>query len=270
MAVKLIAVDMDGTFLKDDKTYNRKRFQAQYALLRQRGIHFVVASGNQFWQLQSFFPGIADDISFVAENGAWVISESAELFCGHIPLAQVLAILAELSAIAGVYTVVCGKETAWLHEDAPQSIFAHMSRHYRRLKPYHSVDEISDDIFKIALTLDDSMIPQVKAHLSHKVGETLTPVTSGFGFIDLIIPGIHKAHGVKLLQEKWGIADNEVVALGDSGNDKEMLAHAGFSFSMANASEEVKQVARYQTGYNNDEAVLDVIDQVLNHVAPFN
>lgn len=69
MAVKLIAVDMDGTFLSDAKTYNRARFLAQYAELKARGIRFVVASGNQFYQLQSFFPEIADEIAFVAENG---------------------------------------------------------------------------------------------------------------------------------------------------------------------------------------------------------
>ncbi|MGQ7141221.1 hypothetical protein ACUOA8_11785, partial [Escherichia sp. SS-MK2] len=30
MSIKLIAVDMDGTFLSDQKTYNRERFMAQY------------------------------------------------------------------------------------------------------------------------------------------------------------------------------------------------------------------------------------------------
>lgn len=55
MSVKLIAVDMDGTFLSDAKTYNRPRFLAQYARMKAQGIRFVVASGNQFYQLISFF-----------------------------------------------------------------------------------------------------------------------------------------------------------------------------------------------------------------------
>lgn len=54
--VKLVAVDMDGTFLDDGKNYNRARFQRQYAQLKARGIRFVVASGNQYYQLRSFFP----------------------------------------------------------------------------------------------------------------------------------------------------------------------------------------------------------------------
>jgi hydroxymethylpyrimidine pyrophosphatase-like HAD family hydrolase len=75
MSVKLIAVDMDGTFLSDAKTYNRPRFLAQYARMKAQGIRFVVASGNQYYQLISFFPEIAHEIAFVAENGGWVVSE---------------------------------------------------------------------------------------------------------------------------------------------------------------------------------------------------
>lgn len=56
MSIKLIAVDMDGTFLSDQKTYNRERFMAQYRQMKEQGIRFVVASGNQYYQLISFFP----------------------------------------------------------------------------------------------------------------------------------------------------------------------------------------------------------------------
>ncbi len=49
MSIKLIAVDMDGTFLSDQKTYNRERFMAQYQQMKAQGIRFVVASGNQYY-----------------------------------------------------------------------------------------------------------------------------------------------------------------------------------------------------------------------------
>jgi predicted HAD superfamily phosphohydrolase YqeG len=43
MSIKLIAVDMDGTFLSDTKQYNRERFLQQYAQMKEQGIRFVVA-----------------------------------------------------------------------------------------------------------------------------------------------------------------------------------------------------------------------------------
>ena len=56
MTIKVIVTDMDGTFLDDAKKYDRARFMAQYLELKKRNIEFVVASGNQYYQLISFFP----------------------------------------------------------------------------------------------------------------------------------------------------------------------------------------------------------------------
>ncbi|WP_163505180.1 HAD hydrolase family protein, partial [Escherichia coli] len=74
----------------------------------------------------------------------------------------------------------------------------------------------------------------------------------------LIIPGVHKANGLRILQERWGIDNHEVVAFGDSGNDIEMLQHAGFGFAMANAKAEVKAVASHHAPHNNEEGVLHI------------
>ncbi len=67
MSVKVIVTDMDGTFLNDAKTYNQPRFMAQYQELKKRGIEFVVASGNQYYQLISFFLDTCTDC-FIAHR----------------------------------------------------------------------------------------------------------------------------------------------------------------------------------------------------------
>ncbi|HAJ4486440.1 TPA: HAD hydrolase family protein, partial [Escherichia coli] len=51
--------------------------------------------------------------------------------------------------------------------------------------------------------------------------------------------------------------------------DIEMLRQAGFSFAMENAGSAVVAAAKYRAGSNNREGVLDVIDKVLKHEAPF-
>lgn len=94
-------------------------------------------------------------------------------------------------------------------------------------------------------------------------------VSSGFGFIDLILPNQHKAHGLALLQQKWQIADQDVLAIGDNYNDLEMLEKAGFSFAMDNAVPALKQVARFAAKSNEQEGVLEVIDSLLAGEYPF-
>ena len=64
MSVKVIAVDMDGTFLTSDNQYNKEKFMKQYEYMKENDIHFVVASGNQYYQLRSFFPEIQKEITF--------------------------------------------------------------------------------------------------------------------------------------------------------------------------------------------------------------
>ncbi|MDF8717734.1 HAD hydrolase family protein, partial [Escherichia coli] len=76
-------------------------------------------------------------------------------------------------------------------------------------------------------------------------------------------------HRLRQLQKLWGIDDSEVVVFGDGGNDIEMLRQAGFSFAMENAGSAVVAAAKYRAGSNNREGVLDVIDKVLKHEAPF-
>lgn len=110
MSIKLIAVDMDGTFLSDQKTYNRDRFMAQYQQMKRQGIRFVVASGNQYYQLISFFPEIAHEIAFVAENGGWVVSEGEDIFNGELTKADFQAVVEHLLTRADVEIIACGKK----------------------------------------------------------------------------------------------------------------------------------------------------------------
>jgi FMN hydrolase / 5-amino-6-(5-phospho-D-ribitylamino)uracil phosphatase len=269
MSVKLIAVDMDGTFLSDAKSYNRPRFLAQYARMKEQGIRFVVASGNQYYQLISFFPEIAHKIAFVAENGGWVVSAGEDIFNGELSKEHFDHVAALLNDIPGIEIIACGKGCAYTlktYDDIFKQIAA---KYYHRLEMVNNFDNLNDIFFKFGLNVSDHEIPRIQALLHEKLGDIMVPVTTGHGSIDLIIPGVHKANGLRILQKRWGIEDREVVAFGDSGNDVEMLRQAGFSFAMANARPHIKAVARFEAPLNNEEGVLDVIDKVLNGEPPF-
>lgn len=272
MAVKMIAVDMDGTFLDENKQYNVQRFSRQYALLKEKGIRFVVASGNQYYQLQRYFPELKDEIAFVAENGAWVSDSNEEIFCGELAKEKVHQVLDILAKEPEISTVVCGKKGAYVHSSISDDVVAMLTNHYYRLEKRDDLYDIDDTIFKFSLNLAHEGVDALLERLHTQLGEVeniMHPVSSGFGFIDLIIPGCHKAHGIALLQEKWGISDCEVLAIGDSANDIEMLRQAYFSFAMANAADAVSAVARYKTENNNDEGALNVISRVLAREFPF-
>lgn len=269
MSIKLIAVDMDGTFLSDQKTYNRERFMAQYQQMKAQGIRFVVASGNQYYQLISFFPEIANEIAFVAENGGWVVSEGKDVFNGELSKDAFATVVEHLLTRPEVEIIACGKNSAYTlkkYDDAMKTV---AEMYYHRLEYVDNFDNLEDIFFKFGLNLSDELIPQVQKALHEAIGDIMVSVHTGNGSIDLIIPGVHKANGLRQLQKLWGIDDSEVVVFGDGGNDIEMLRQAGFSFAMENAGNAVVAAAKYRAGSNNREGVLDVIDKVLKHEAPF-
>ncbi|MFN8648511.1 HAD hydrolase family protein [Streptococcus sp.] len=60
MTIKLIATDMDGTFLDERGSFDRQRFERVLTELEERKIPFVVASGNGMGRLLRIFKGFED------------------------------------------------------------------------------------------------------------------------------------------------------------------------------------------------------------------
>lgn len=270
MTINAIIVDMDGTFLNDSKQYNRARFLSQYQQMKAQNIEFVVASGNQYYQLISFFPELKDEISFVAENGALVYEHGKEIFHGELTANEARTVLGQLTRDPALKFVACGLKSAYVIDTAPAEFVALMSKHYHRLQPVKSYADIDDTLFKFSLNMSDEAIPQVVNVLHSALDGIMKPVTSGYGFIDLIIPGLHKASGIGRLLQRWKISPEACVAIGDSANDTEMLGLVKWSFAMGNAAASVRDIARYHTDSNNHEGTLNVIDAVLTRSAPFN
>ena len=266
MSVKMIAVDMDGTFLNEQKEYNRERFQRLFQQMQEKGIKFVVASGNQYDQLKSFFPEEHEKMSFVAENGANIVVEGSHFYNARLNTEVVLEALAKIKSLDPTVLVLCGKNGAYVSEQMPKEHFESVRFYYPSLKRLERLEDIGaeeDEIFKFALTFPNIDIPEKVAALTELLAGDLIPVSSGHGDIDLIIPGIHKAYGLSKLCEAWNISPTELAAFGDSGNDIEMLEYAGFSFAMENAQQAVKVAANKIIGTNNQDSVLEAIEALL-------
>ncbi|MGK7489502.1 HAD family hydrolase, partial [Salmonella enterica] len=76
--------------------------------------------------------------------------------------------------------------------------------YYHRLEFVDNFNNINDVFFKFGLNITDERIPEVQAALHDAIGDIMVPVHTGYGSIDLIIPGVHKANGLRLLQQRWG------------------------------------------------------------------
>lgn len=263
--IKMIAVDMDGTFLNKEMTYDKERFFHLFSKMKEKGIQFVAASGNQFPQLQGYFKEVEPEMTFVAENGAYVIEKGNELYSADMGKKIANQAISSLQAYSDNPFVVCGKKAGYVHEGINDEYFEMFKKYYRKLIKVEDLSKIDDVIYKFATSFHEDEVPKVMDYLKGEMKGQLSPVSSGYGFIDLIQPGIHKGRAIKQLQEKWNLSEDQCAAFGDSQNDTEMLKQVGHSFAMDNSDEVVKKAAKKVIGHNNSESLMDTMEELIGN-----
>ena len=111
------------------------------------------------------------------------------------------------------------------------------------------------------------MIPEdherIAADFNQHVSGYLLAVGSGYGAIDFIQKGIHKAWGLRQLMDRYGLRPDQVMTFGDGGNDIETLQLTPHSYVVANASGPVQAAARHLIGHHKDGAVMATLEKWL-------
>ena len=264
--IKLIAFDMDGTFLNSQNDYDRVRFDKIFQAAKEKGIRLVANSGNQYQQIASFFEPYLDDLVIVSEIGAQ-IHERGQLIDFHhfddAVVADVLGMLAGKGLLDRCS--VSGLEGLYFEKGAQPDFKKTIIKHNFAWKEIDSLLELPDDHFTI-LTLD--LPGQDIAALVDDINQLgqgqVKAVSSGFDFIDMVQPKVNKGTALAFLGQRWGIEPEEMMAFGDSDNDLDMLAYVGESYAMAGSPASVVAVARHQAPSNDDSGVLEVLEILLN------
>ena len=74
--IRLIASDLDGTLMHDDRSVPDE-FYRLYAALKSRGVTFVAASGNQSSTLCHVLEPIQDELTYISDNGGLIVEDAA-------------------------------------------------------------------------------------------------------------------------------------------------------------------------------------------------
>lgn len=152
--IKLVAVDIDGTFVHSDYSYDYPRFRRILARMQEAGCRFVVASGNQYYQLRDLFPGCQDALSYVAENGAYVKDGTELVFSADMPAETVHFILDFCRKYPEISVVLCGADSAYCERGSVSPDFYALTGIYcHRLKWADDLKQVKDRILKFALTV---------------------------------------------------------------------------------------------------------------------
>lgn len=263
MNLKMIAVDMDGTFLNDESTYDRERFLKDYEQLKEKGIHFVVASGNPYIQLQGSFGEEASELTYIAENGAYVVDQGKELFLASISKQNVKQIIEELYQHQDVLCWVCTKNQSYALNSMPEQYFQSFLPYFPGVKKVERYEDIQEDILKFALFLPNGNVEERLETFSSIVDEEVYVIDSGHDCVDIVHKNANKGYAMELLMEHFHIEKEDVIAFGNAMNDALMLQKSGIGYAMANSNEAFKEMFDHIAPSNNEDGVLQVIEEYL-------
>jgi Cof subfamily protein (haloacid dehalogenase superfamily) len=110
---------------------------------------------------------------------------------------------------------------------------------------------------------DEKTLDRVIKALPKDIYEKYTIMRSMPYFLEFLNKNANKGTGVKLLSEKLGIKQNEIICAGDADNDRHMLKYAGLGVAMGNASDNIKEIANFTTKTNEEDGIAYVIDKFI-------
>ncbi|MBQ9989294.1 MAG: HAD family phosphatase [Clostridia bacterium] len=255
--IKLIATDLDGTFLQENGMPSREAVEAVRAC-RDKGIRVCVCTGRSYAEVVDICrAGEVDDLA-VLTNGLSIINWRTKEYMLERRLDPKMAkptleaLVEDCRRHPGSHLgVTCMFSSHICREVSnPVQLHAWETRtlwRWQNTQMHETIGEWIDacghDAQRINYSLDCyEEGARVKALLAPYADVSIT--TGGLGRME-IVPGkdVSKSDSLQRLIDKLGIARENVMAIGDNVNDTDMLAWAGFSVAMGNAVPKTLEVA---------------------------
>lgn len=257
--IKLIASDMDGTLLTEDKNFPPDFFEILQKL-KNKNVYFTAASGRSCYSLKKIFVPNHNDIYYISDNGAYISGKDIDIVNYPLTSKEVDTVLKELLKIEDIQIILCGKNKAYFINSKDEYL-KDVTVYYVTYECIEALQKIDDEILKIAVFDPKGSAVYSFPKIENKLPKNLTGIISAQNWFDIMNKNVNKGAALELLQKHLKVTFDETMAFGDFDNDIEMLKNAKFSYAMANSSDKVKKCALYQAECNNSFGVIKAIKE---------
>lgn len=260
--IKLIATDMDGTFLDEHGGFDHDRFKVILKRCHQKGITFTAASGRSLLTLKNLFRSFEGNMAFIAENGCIVEDKGAIIFESYMPKTAWSKLVEYLEADENCLGyLLSGEKGAYVPLSTSKAYMEQAKQFYSNVTLVN-LDAIDDVVIKLSAQFSDGKANKSAEKITQQM-ENYQAVVTGFDHIDIIPQDIHKAVGLRALCDNMGISTSEVIAFGDNYNDIELLEEAGTAVVPQNAVQELKNTADLVIGDHSEASVMTYIESLV-------
>ena len=270
---KLICIDLDGTLLNDNKEVSIENIKIIQEAIK-KGVVICITTGRILKFVDKYNDILNISTPVIASNGSIIYYNNEEFEINSLTLEEIL----EIKKIASKYnvdvylntddSVICEKKIPSdysykvLNEKVIDKYKVKVIENY----PFEKLFSNGKSNVVKAICINKNDLEEIRKVRKELEESGKFQVSSAeYEYCEINPKGVSKGGAVEKLAKKLNIEMDEVICIGDGGNDLEMLKKAGFSVAMKNGMISVKEIADYITESNNDNGVGKVIkDLVLN------
>lgn len=265
MEIKLIACDMDGTLLDSNRNISERNKKA-IAKCIAAGKTFIIATGRMYIAARPYALQLGLDVPIVTYNGGLIRgSKSGKIFLEQpIKLETAQELLDYVKETGNYAQFYVGDELYIEKANKYSEMYGKMQGIDSCIIPKGEAFYTAQGRpYKILMTMESGDLPATMERYRQRFKGKLDITSSHPMFLEVMEPGVNKWQAICKLAEQLSIKKDEIMCLGDSDNDYEMVANAGIGVAMANATDKVKSGAKIITASNDDDGVAIVLESIL-------
>ena len=266
MAYRLLAMDLDDTLL-DNRLHIREEDRRALLLARRAGVVLTLATGRMYRAALPYARELEIDAPLISYQGAYVKSPRTGEVLLHrpVPLELALEVISRVRA-RGIHLNIYLDDELYVEKHTPESgRYAAMSRvPVRAVGPLEAfLRRVGRDPTKVLAIAREDEIETLLREMRPLYAGRLHVTRSKLHFLEFSHPLADKGRALAAVAGYYGLRPEEVIAVGDSYNDLEMLEWAGLGVAMANARPEVRARADFITASNEEGGVARVVEKFI-------
>lgn len=286
--IKLVAVDLDGTFLNSKREVSKHNIET-IKQLQKMGVKFVTNSGRDYHGVKVVLENTQIKCDYICMNGGAVYNSKGELLRAcYMEQEAVHTILdginqdeyyIDINTDKGSCVMITEDEAedyirGWMgcynNGDLRHINKEEIERDVKRMKEIFIYVKNIDEIFhrgykvcKVSINHKDTdRISKLRQELSQN--PNISVAASFDTNIEITDKNANKGLALEAYAKEHNIKMEEVMAFGDSLNDYSMLSrNFGYTVAMGNAIEKIKNIAKYITKTNDEDGVACFIKKVI-------
>lgn len=268
MNYQLLALDLDGTLTNSQKEISEPTQKALIEI-QQEGKKVVLASGRP---TQGVLPlakllHLQDYGSYILSfNGGRITDCRTEqvIYSKTLPDDVAAPLFHIVKKYAGADILTYTSEN--ILSGVKPNEYTELESRINRMPIIRTEDfasAITEPVNKLLITGAPDTIQRIKKEAEEYFRSYLYIYCSDPFFLEIMPPGIDKAHSLLKLLTSIGLSTDQMICCGDGYNDLTMIETAGLGVAMANAQPLVRERADYITKSNDEDGVLHVINEFL-------